>query len=772
MIHDNLKHDSALKHVTGKSVYVNDMDVSPLQLTGRVVYSPYAHARIKSVDFSAALDLKGVTCILSATDIPGANQMGPVIHDEPCLAEAEVTFIGQAVLLIAAETDEIAIEAERLIRIEYEEMEAVLSLREAIEKNLLIAPVRYIVNGNADEALFNSPHRIEGELETGAQEHWYLETQSALAVSGEGQEMLVYASSQNPAETQAIVAEVLGISKNEVDVEVRRMGGAFGGKETQANHVAAWAALLANATKRPVKIHLFRDDDQKITGKRHRFLSKYAIGFDKSGKILAYKVELNSDAGSSTDLSRAILERAMFHAENAYYIPDISITGKAFRTNLPSNTAFRGFGGPQGMAVIEQALDRVARFLKKDPAEIRKINFYGIGSENRTPYGKVVENNRLHVMFERLIASSDYMKRRAETDAFNGLNRFIKKGLAITPVKFGISFTTAFLNQAGALVNIYRDGTVLVNHGGTEMGQGLYTKIQGVAAAELGISPEFIKVTATNTSKVPNTSATAASSGSDLNGMAVKAAIDTLKSRLVAVACTELQKAGLNRPDPDKIVFIENKVFQAGEPGVKIPFDQLIQSAYLAQVSLSATGFYKTPGIHFDRDAGKGNPFYYYAYGMAVSEVSVDVLTGEYKLLRTDILHDVGDSLNVDIDIGQIEGGFIQGVGWCTTEEIKWDNKGRLLTHSPDTYKIPTVNDIPGDFRVELLKDYPNEGTIRKSKAVGEPPFMLAFSVWLAIKDAISAVGNHEVEPGFSLPATAEVVLMSIEEIHKMRKNY
>jgi len=765
MKHDNLKHDSAHKHVTGKSVYVNDMDVSPLQLTGRVVYSPLAHARIKSVDFTDALKVKGVASILSAADIPGANQMGPVIHDEPCLAEEEVNFIGQAVLLIAAETDEIAIEAESLIRIEYEEMEAVLSLREAIEKNLLIAPVRYIINGNADEALFNAPHRLEGELETGAQEHWYLETQSALAIPGEGKEMIVHASSQNPAETQAIVAEVLGISKNEVDVEVRRMGGAFGGKETQANHVAAWAALLANATKRPVKIHLFRDDDQKITGKRHRFLSKYAIGFDKSGKILAYKVELNSDAGSSTDLSRAILERAMFHAENACYIPDISITGKAFRTNLPSNTAFRGFGGPQGMAVIEQALDRVARFLKKDPAEIRKINFYGIGSENRTPYGKLVENNRLHVMFDRLMASSDYIKRRAETGSFNNMNRFIKKGLAITPVKFGISFTTAFLNQAGALVNIYKDGTVLVNHGGTEMGQGLYTKIQGVAAAELGISPEFIKVSATNTSKVPNTSATAASSGSDLNGMAVKAATDVLKLRLIPVAAVELQRAGLNSPDPDKIVFKEDQVFQAGSPEIKISFNQLIQAAYLAQVSLSATGFYKTPGIHFDRDAGKGNPFYYYAYGMAVSEVSVDVLTGEYKLLRTDILHDVGDSLNEDIDIGQIEGGFIQGVGWCTTEEIKWDNKGRLLTHSPDTYKIPTVSDIPDDFRVELLKDYPNEGTIRKSKAVGEPPFMLAFSVWLAIKDAISAVGNHEVEPEFSLPATAEVVLMSIEKV-------
>ncbi|MBK6346287.1 MAG: xanthine dehydrogenase molybdopterin binding subunit [Bacteroidales bacterium] len=763
----NLKHDSALKHVTGQSVYVNDMDVSPLQLVGRVVYSPFAHARIKSVDYSDAIKLKGVAAVLTASDIPGANQMGPVIHDEPCLAETEVNFIGQAVLLIAAETEEIAIEAERRILIDYEEMEAVLSLREAIEKNLLIAPVRYITSGNADDALFNAHHRLEGELETGAQEHWYLETQSALAVPGEGKEMLVFASSQNPAETQAIVAEVLGIAKNEVDVEVRRMGGAFGGKETQANHVAAWAALLANATKRPVKIHLFRDDDQKITGKRHRFLSRYTIGFDQNGKILAYKVELNSDAGSSTDLSRAILERAMFHAENAYYIRNISITGRAFKTNLPSNTAFRGFGGPQGMAVIEQAIDRIARFLKKDPVEVRKLNFYGIDKNNLTPYGKLIENNRLHVMYERLWLSSDYQQRRQQISIFNRQSRFIKKGLALTPVKFGISFTTAFLNQAGALVNIYKDGTVLVNHGGTEMGQGLYAKIQGVAATELGISPEFIKVTATNTSKVPNTSATAASSGSDLNGMAVKAATDVLKSRLIPVAAVELQRAGLSSPDPDKIVFAEDQVYQAGSPEVKIPFDQLIQAAYLAQVSLSATGFYKTPGINFDRDAGKGNPFYYYAYGMAVSEVSVDVLTGEYKLLRSDILHDVGDSLNEDIDIGQIEGGFIQGVGWCTTEEIKWDNKGRLLTHSPDTYKIPTVNDIPHEFNVELLKDYPNEGTIRKSKAVGEPPFMLAFSVWLAIKDAISAVGNHEVEPEFSLPATAEVVLMSIEKVRR-----
>jgi len=761
----NLKHDSAIRHVSGQSVYVNDLQLSPMQLIGRVVYSPLAHARIKSIDYTEALNLKGVETILTFQDIPGANQMGPVVHDEPCLAEYEVFFVGQAIALIAAENEEVAVEAERLIRFDFEELDATLTLKDAIKKNLLIAPQRSIANGDADEALKNAPFSFEGELETGAQEHWYLETQSALAIPGEGREMLVHASSQNPAETQAIVAEVLGVSKNEIDVEVKRMGGAFGGKETQANHVAAWAALLANATRKPVLIHLFRDDDQKITGKRHRFLSKYSIGFNEIGKILAYKVELNSDAGSSTDLSMAILERALFHAENAYFIPDISIIGRAYKTNLPSNTAFRGFGGPQGMAAIENAIDRIARFLKKDAAEVRKLNFYGLESENQTPYGKLVEHNRLYVLFDRLTASSDYFARRKEIDHFNNENKYRKRGIAMTPVKFGISFTTAFLNQAGALVNIYKDGTIQVNHGGTEMGQGLHAKMLGVAATEMGISPEFIKISATNTSKVPNTSATAASSGSDLNGMAIKNAIAVLKNRLKKVAMDLLEKKGLQDVESCDIEFAENQVFDLLRPEVKIPFPELINAAYLSQVSLSATGYYKTPGIYYDKEAGKGNPFYYFAYGMAVSEVEADVLTGEYKLLRTDILHDVGDSLNEDIDIGQIEGGFIQGVGWCTTEEIKWDNKGHLLTHSPDTYKIPTVNDIPHTLNVDLLRDYPNEGTIRKSKAVGEPPLMLAFSVWLAIKDAISAVGDHRVEPLFSLPATAEVVLTSIEEI-------
>jgi xanthine dehydrogenase molybdopterin binding subunit len=763
----DMKHDSAIKHVTGQSVYVNDI-VTSRQLVGRVVYSPEAHARISLIDTKAALKLNGIVAILTYKDIPGENQMGPVIHDEPCLAEDEVRFIGQAIALIAAETGDTAIKAEKLIRIEFEELETILDLREAITTDSLISEPRIIECGNVDETLKSAPHVLSGELETGAQEHWYLETQSALAIPGEGTEMLIHASSQNPSETQAIVAEVLGIAKNEVDVEVRRMGGGFGGKETQGNHVAAWAALLANATRRPVGIHLFRDDDQKITGKRHRFLSKYQIGFNDEGKILAYSVELNSDAGTATDLSRAILERAMLHAENSYFIPNARIVGKAYKTNLPSNTAFRGFGGPQGMAVIETAIDKIARFLKKNPSDIRKLNFYGIGERNITPYGETIANNRLHVMFDQLTASSNYSERRKSITEFNRRNEFVKRGISLTPVKFGISFTTAFLNQAGALVHIYNDGTIAVNHGGTEMGQGLNTKIHGIAADEFGVSPEFIKISATNTSKVPNTSATAASSGSDLNGMAVKNAIEKLKSRLAEVALAELKSKLKNESiKSDQIMFSDNSVYAASHPETKIQFSELVKQAYLKQVSLSATGFYKTPGIFYDRDLGKGNPFYYYAFGMAVSEVEVDVLTGESKLLRSDILHDVGDSLNPEIDLGQIEGGFIQGVGWVTTEEIKWDKKGHLLTHSPDTYKIPTVNDIPDIFNVKLLEGYPNEGTIRKSKAVGEPPLMLAFSVWLAIKDAVSAVGNHEFEPQFSLPATSEVVLLSIEEIKK-----
>ena len=765
-------HDSAIKHVSGKSVYINDMDAGTQMLYGKVVYSPYAHAKILSFSIDKAKLVKGVHAVLCYKDIPGANQMGPVIHDEPCLAEGKVNFIGQAMFLIAAETMEIARKAEKLIEVEYEILKPILSIEKAIQYNQLLSTPRIIRRGNADDAMQKAKHRLSGMLKTGAQEHWYLETQTSLCVPGEMNEFTVYASTQHPSETQAIVAEVLGIPRNEVVVEVRRMGGGFGGKETQGNHVAAWASLLAYHTRRAVKIHLFRDDDQIMTGKRHRFVSNYEIGFDDEGMITAYKVELNSDAGATADLSIAILERAVLHADNSYFIPDIAVIGKAWKTNLPPNTAFRGFGGPQGIAVIENAIDQIARFLKKDAQEIRYKNFYGINDRNTTHYDEVVENNRLYSIYDQLINSSEYLKRRKEIDEFNANNEFYKKGMALTAVKFGISFTTAFLNQAGALVNIYQDGTVLVNHGGTEMGQGLHTKMQQVAAIELGISPEFVKVNATNTSKVPNTSATAASSGSDMNGMAVKNAIDIIKQRLLVVALSEFnQKTYPNPSEIKNIVFYNNVVFDKIHPDRKIAFKELISKAYFQQVSLSSTGFYKTPNIYFDRETGKGHPFHYYAFGMAVSEVKVDTLTGQNEVLRTDILHDTGKSINEMIDIGQVEGAFVQGLGWVTTESIKWDKDGRLMNHSPDTYKIPTVNDIPADFRTALLKDAPNHNTIHQSKAVGEPPFMLAFSVWLAIKDAISAVGNHQFEPDFELPATNEVILKSIEKIRLISKN-
>ncbi len=762
----SIYHDSAIKHVSGKSIYINDMQAVSGMLYGKVVYSPYANARILSFMLEKARQLIGVYAVLSYKDIPGINQMGPVMHDEPCLAIDSVNFIGQAVFLIAAESKEIALKAEKLIEIEYEILKPVTTLEEAITNNQLLSEPRIIHRGNADEALQSAKYVLKGCLKTGAQEHWYLETQCSLCIPDELNEMMVYSSTQNPSETQAIVAEVLGVSRNEVIVEVRRMGGAFGGKETQGNHTAAWAALLANFTRRAVKIHLSRDDDQIMTGKRHRFSADYEIGFDDNGMINAYKVFLNADAGATADLSMAILERAVLHADNAYFIPNISVIGKAWKTNLPSNTAFRGFGGPQGIAVIENAIDSLARFLKKDASEIRLMNFYGTSVRKTTHYEEEVENNRLFTLYEQLIQSSDYYKRRKEITAFNSGSEFYKKGIAMCPVKFGISFTTAFLNQAGALVNIYQDGTVIVNHGGTEMGQGLHTKMQQIAAIELGISPEYIKVSATNTSKVPNTSATAASSGSDLNGMAVKNAIDTIKLRLIETATEEFNKKQDLIPTSTKdIYFYDNLVFDKIHPERKLTFADIVKLTYFQQKSMSAAGFYKTPHIYFDRDTGKGHPFHYYSFGMAVSEVELDILTGYHKILRTDILHDTGKSINEAIDIGQIEGGFMQGVGWCTTEDIKWDTNGKLLNHSPDTYKIPSVQDIPADFRTALLKDAPNFSTIHQSKAVGEPPLILAFSVWLAIKDAISAVGNHEIEPEFSLPATNEVILKSIEKI-------
>jgi len=752
-------HESAALHVSGEAIYIEDLMNNSECLHGYVCYSSKAHARILNIDFSKALKMKGVSIILKASDISGKNQMGPVVHDEPVLATDTVHFVGQAIALVAAESREIAIAASKEIVVEYEDLQPVTTIDEAKKLSLYLQPPRYMSLGDYELGFQQSTHIISGTQVTGAQEHWYLETQSCLVVPSENDEFKVYSSTQNPTETQIIVCEVLGKQANEVEVEVRRMGGGFGGKETQANHVAAWTALLAEKTRKPVKMKLFRDDDQKITGKRHPYQIEYKVGFDNEGVIQAAEFHINANAGAATDLSMAILERAMMHITNAYFIPNVKITATAWRTNLPSNTAFRGFGAPQAMAAMEQIIDRIAAKLHQEAATIRKKNFFGENDNNITPYRQLIENNRLHVIYEQLTKTSNYWERRKLVDAYNSKNEFFKKGLAITPILFGISFTTSFLNQAGALVNIYTDGSVVVNHGGIEMGQGLHTKIRDIVALELGLDDRFVKVTATNTAKVPNTSPTAASSGADLNGMAVKNATDKLKKRIsdsLALYFNETFKD--NSSISENMVFQKNIIFDKLNTDRMISFSEAMNLMRMRQISLSATGYYKTPDIHFNKQTGQGKPFFYHATGMAVSEVLVDTLTGRHTIERVDILHDAGESLNPHLDIGQVEGAFVQGVGWCTTEENKWNEKGQLLTHSPDTYKIPTIADIPKIFNVQLLENYPNPNTIRQSKAVGEPPFMLGLSVWLAIKNAVSAANKNCELADFELPATNETI--------------
>jgi xanthine dehydrogenase molybdopterin binding subunit len=758
----NFPHESAIKHVSGASVFVDDIIADERLLYGYVLFSRHAHARIRSVDISAAKAVQGVHAVLTAADIPGINQMGPVYKDEQCLAENKVLFIGQAVCLIAAETEGICRQAARLITIDYQPLPAILTIEQAMAKKQQMGDTTRISKGDPSAAFKKAVYIINGEFRTGAQEHWYLETQVCLCNPGESQEINVYSSTQHPSETQALIADVLGIPRSEVRVEVRRMGGAFGGKETQANHTACWTALLCQAVNRPVKIRLCRDDDQKMTGKRHPYLNKYKVGFDNRGLITAAEFELNSNAGASMDLSFAIMERALFHIDNAYFIPNLSVTGRMWQTNLPPNTALRGFGAPQAMATIENIIDRIARFLKTDPAQIRKWNFYGIKNKNLTHYGQKVEGNHLAMIYRQIVTSSDYFHRRQEINHFNASNEFMKKGLALSPVKFGIAFTTTHLNQAAALVHIHQDGTVLINHGGTEMGQGLHTKILQIAAAELGVRSDCIKINATDTAKVVNTSATAASSGTDLNGMAVREAIKILKHRLVPV----IQKIFNNTSTADsQIVFADSIIYHKNYPRQKITFKEAIQAAYLQRISLSTTGYYRTPQLSWDKKTGQGRPFNYYAFGMAVSEVALDILSGHHVVLRADILHDAGCSINPGIDLGQVQGGFVQGLGWCTTEDCKWDEQGNLLNHSPDTYKIPTVTDIPRDFRVTFLTGKPNPYAVSQSKAVGEPPLMLALSVWLAIKDAISAVKNHTIEPELHIPATNEAILIAIDQL-------
>jgi xanthine dehydrogenase large subunit len=774
-LHAPALHESGLKHTSGEALYVDDLPTLPGTLVGLVITSPHARARLLRKDATRARALPGVHAILFAEDIPGENDVSPVrgAHDEPLLATDEVHCVGQAVGLVVAESAAICREAAALVELEYEELPACLSIQDAIARSSFIPHPRFpgephrIRRGDPEAALASAPVLIFGECMTGAQDHFYLETQVSLAALEEDGAVRLWSSTQHPSEVQEKVAEVLALGRHQVTVEVPRMGGGFGGKETQAAPFAALAALGARATRRPVKVWLNRDQDMEQTGKRHPFWARYEAGFDEQGRLLALRAELVADGGWSNDLSHSILDRALFHMDNAYFLPDIQVVGRVARTNQPSNTAFRGFGGPQGMYVVEEVLNRAAERLGLDPAEVRRRNYYREPPEHRTHYEQPVEGNRLPRIHAELIASSEYAQRRAEIERFNADSRWTKRGIGFQPVKFGISFTTSFLNQAGAFVVIYADGSVQLNHGGTEMGQGLHTKMRAVCAHELGVPLEQVRVMNTATDKVPNTSATAASSGSDLNGMAVKAACEELRERLRPIAARLLRAEG---EEAQGLRFEGGQVRHPIHSERAVSFATVTHEAYLAQVSLSATGYYRTPDIGYDRATGRGRPFHYFAFGGAVVEVEISGLTGEHRVRRVDILHDVGSSLVPTIDKGQVEGGFIQGLGWLTCEEVLIDAKGRLLTHSPDTYKIPALGDAPEDFRTALLERAPQENTLHGSKAVGEPPLMLAIGAVTALRHAIGAFGPPRTEVQLASPATPEAILRAVEAARSAKR--
>ncbi|WP_312449878.1 xanthine dehydrogenase molybdopterin binding subunit [Stutzerimonas nitrititolerans] len=758
----SVKHDSAPKHVSGEAVYVDDRLEFPNQLHVYARMSDRAHARILSIDTSPCYQIPGVAIAITSKDVPGQLDIGAVMPGDPLLADGKVEFVGQPVIAVAADSLETARKAAMAAIIEYEDLEPVLDVVEALRKQHFVLDSHTHKRGDSAGALATAPRRLQGTLHIGGQEHFYLETQISSVMPTEDGGMIVYTSTQNPTEVQKLVAEVLGVSMNKIVIDMRRMGGGFGGKETQAAGPACMCAVIAHLTGRPTKMRLPRMEDMIMTGKRHPFYVEYDVGFDDEGMLHGIQIDLAGNCGYSPDLSGSIVDRAMFHSDNAYYLGDVTINGHRCKTNTASNTAYRGFGGPQGMVAIEEIMDAVARELGKDPLDIRKRNYYGKTERNITPYYQTVEHNMLEEMTAELEASSEYARRREEIRAFNASSPILKKGLSLTPVKFGISFTASFLNQAGALVHVYTDGSIHLNHGGTEMGQGLNTKVAQVVAEVFQVDIERIQITATNTDKVPNTSPTAASSGTDLNGKAAQNAALTIKQRLIEFAARHYQ------------VTEEDVQFKNGQVRIRdrfVTFEELIQQAYFGQVSLSSTGFYRTPKIYYDRDQARGRPFYYYAYGAACSEVIVDTLTGEYRMLRSDILHDVGASLNPAIDIGQVEGGFVQGMGWLTMEELVWNEKGRLMTSGPASYKVPAVADMPLDLRVKLVENRKNpEDTVFHSKAVGEPPFMLGISVWCAIKDAVASLADYKVQPKIDAPATPERVLWGVEQMRKLKQ--
>jgi xanthine dehydrogenase large subunit len=752
--------DSAHKHVSGAALFVDDYPVPGDALHAYVALSETAHGRISSLDLSRVRSAKGVVDVLVMEDIPGNNDIGQVVAGDPVMVDQgeEVAFSGQVLFAVAATSHSLARKAARLAGVTYEPLPTDITIEEGLARQSFLRPAHVQQRGNAAKAIADAGRKLTGQLHIGGQEHLYLECQVSMCVPEEDGGMLVYSSTQSPTDVQRLVAAVLDVPMSRVTVDVRRIGGGFGGKETHATQWACIAALLARKTGRTVKIRLSRSDDMAATGKRHSFLSQFEVGFDETGRIDGLDIQMTAGCGYSADLSDAVIHRAMFHVDNAYYLPAVKVTGRQVKTNIVSSTAFRGFGAPQAMLSIESIIDNVARATGKDPLEVRKLNFYAAENERDiTHYGQTIDQHVIRRLVDRLEETADYQQRRREIEAFNASNPVMKKGLSLTPVKFGIAFTQQHLNQAGALLHIHRDGSIEINHGGTEMGQGLFTKVAQVIAQEFKVDFDTINCTSTRTDKVPNTSATAASTGSDLNGMAARNAALKIRKRMIRFAAKHFEV------DESEVSFADNQLIAGA---TKVAFPEFVRLAYENRISLSATGYYRTPKVHYDQNTAQGRPFHYFVYGAAVSEVLIDSLTGEYKVSRVDICEDVGLSLNPILDRGQIEGGFIQGMGWLTTEELVWDKSGHLESGDLATYKIPTAGDVPHEFIIELLPDSPNtENSIYHSKAVGEPPLMLAISVWCALRDAIASIADYRFSPELDAPATPERVYRACQEM-------
>jgi xanthine dehydrogenase large subunit len=757
-------HESSREHVTGEATYIDDFPPTRDELLVDFVGSRLAHASIKAIDVSTAARIPGIVAVYTAADVPGENVFGPIFHDEELLAAQTCHYIGQPLVVLAGETREALRAGKEAVRTDLEELPRVLTIDEAIAANQFFGPTRWIKRGDVTAALATSEHVIEGTFHSGGQDQFYLESQAAIAVPGDGGRMTILSSTQHPTEIQAVVARCLGLRQNQVVCECPRMGGGFGGKESQAAHPALLAALVAYKTKRRARVVYTKELDMRVTGKRHPYQARYKVGFDAEGVIAAMQVAFHSNGGASADLSLAIMERSMLHADNAYYIPNIEISGTVCRTNLPPNTAMRGFGGPQGVAAVENIIEEIAATLRIDALQVRRRNCYGINDRNITPYGQVVRNNTLPALLERLAEDASYPQRLADVIAFNSTSRTRLKGLSLTAVKFGISFTRRTLNQGNALVNIYLDGTIQVSTGGTEMGQGLNTKIRQLVAHEFSLPPESVQVMHTSTEKNNNTSPTAASASTDLNGTAAVRACKILRRRLAEVAARHFASAEEGREaSAQYICFRGGVVTDRRTPGARLTFAELVQRAYEQRVDLGARGFYATPGVDFNRETGKGNPFFYFTNGCALAEVEIDRLTGELKVSRVDILIDIGRSINPAIDRGQVIGGFVQGLGWATTEELRYSDTGDLLTHSPNTYKIPNINDVPADFHVDFFDRESNRMNLHGNKAVGEPPLLLGICVWTAVKHALSCISRGQV-PRLNLPATTEEILVRLAE--------